>query len=84
MCVSVCVCLCMVSVTVKRPVLLPCVVDGHSRNPLYYLLLQGIQYYVYIYLFFRFYTFFCYLLKRSVLTLVGEIQRYRNGRCYYY
>ena len=26
----------VVSVTVKRPVLRPCVVDGHSRNPLYY------------------------------------------------
>ena len=26
----------MGSVIVKRPVLPPCVVDGHSRNPLYY------------------------------------------------
>ena len=24
------------------------------------------------------------LLKRSVLTLVGEIWRYKNDRCYYY
>ena len=35
-CACVCVCLCVVSVTVKRPVLPPCVVDGRSRNPLYY------------------------------------------------
>ena len=32
----VCVCVCVVSVIVKRPVLPPCVVDGRSRNPLYY------------------------------------------------
>ena len=32
----VCVCVCVVSVIVKRPVLPLCVVDGHSRNPLYY------------------------------------------------
>ena len=41
MCVCVCVCVwcvcvCVVSVIVKRPVLPPCVVDGRSRNPLYY------------------------------------------------
>ena len=30
------VCVCVVSVTVKYPVLPPCVVDGRSRNPLYY------------------------------------------------
>ena len=30
------VCVCVVSVIVKRPVLLPCVVDGRSRNRLYY------------------------------------------------
>ena len=30
------VCVCVVSVIVKRPVLPPCVVDGRSRNPLYY------------------------------------------------
>ena len=35
-CVCVCVCACVVSVIVKRPVLPLCVVDGHSRNPLYY------------------------------------------------
>ena len=29
-------CVCVVSVIVKRPVLPPCVVDGRSRNPLYY------------------------------------------------
>ena len=29
-------CVCAVSVIVKRPVLPPCVVDGRSRNPLYY------------------------------------------------
>ena len=34
----VCVCVCVVSDIVKRPVLPPCVVDGRSRNPLYYLL----------------------------------------------
>ena len=33
MCVCVSVCVCVVSVIVKRPVLPPCVVDGHSRNP---------------------------------------------------
>ena len=31
-----CVCVCVVSVIVKRPVLPLCVVDGRSRNPLYY------------------------------------------------
>ena len=35
-CVCVCVCVCVISVIVKRPVLPPCVVDGRSRNPLYY------------------------------------------------
>ena len=35
-CVRVCVCVCVVSVIVKRPVLPPSVVDGRSRNPLYY------------------------------------------------
>ena len=34
--VCVCVCVCVVSVIVKRPVLPPSVVDGRSRNPLYY------------------------------------------------
>ena len=24
------------------------------------------------------------LIKRGVLTLVGEVRRYRNNRCYYY
>ena len=36
-CVRVCVC--VVSVIVKRPMLPPSVVDGRSRNPLYYYLL---------------------------------------------
>ena len=38
-CAYVCVCVlcvCVVSVIVKRPVLPPSVVDGRSRNPLYY------------------------------------------------
>ena len=35
-CVCVCACVCVVSVIVKRPVLPPSVVDGRSRNPLYY------------------------------------------------
>jgi len=40
-CMRVCVrvhvvCVWVVSVTVKRPVLPPSVVDGSSRNPLYY------------------------------------------------
>ena len=35
-CVSVCVRACVVSVIVKCPVLPPCVLDGRSRNPLYY------------------------------------------------
>ena len=35
-CVSLCVCVCVVSVIVKHPVLPPNVVDGRSRNPLYY------------------------------------------------
>ena len=34
MCVYVCVC--VVSVIIKHPVLPPCAVDGHSRNPLFY------------------------------------------------
>ena len=32
--VCVCVCVCVFSVSVKRPVLPPCAVDGRSRNPL--------------------------------------------------
>ena len=35
-CVRAYVCVCVVSVIVKRPVLPPSVVDGRSRNPLYY------------------------------------------------
>ena len=35
-CVCMCVCVCVVSVIVKRPVLPPSVVDGRSKNPLYY------------------------------------------------
>ena len=35
-CVCVCVRVSVVSVIVKRPVLPLCVVDGRSRNPLYY------------------------------------------------
>ena len=35
----VCVCVCVVSVIVKLHVLPLCVVDGRSRNPLYYYLL---------------------------------------------
>ena len=35
-CVRACVCVCVVSVIVKRPVLPPSVVEGRSRNPLYY------------------------------------------------
>ena len=36
MCVHVCMRACVVSVIVKHPVLPLCVVDGYSRNPLYY------------------------------------------------
>ena len=36
MCVCVCVCVVVVSVIVKCPMLPPCAVDGHSRNPFYY------------------------------------------------
>ena len=35
-CVCVCACVCVVSVIVKHHVLPPCVVDGCSKNPLYY------------------------------------------------
>ena len=35
-CMRACVCVCVISVIVKRPVLPPSVVDGRSRNPLYY------------------------------------------------
>ena len=35
-CARTCVCVCVVSVIVKRPVLPPSVVDGCTRNPLYY------------------------------------------------
>ena len=35
-CVRACVRACVVSVIVKLPALPPCVVDGHSRNPLYH------------------------------------------------
>ena len=41
--VCVCVCVCVVSVIVKRPVLPPSVVDGRSRNPLYYYYYQTIS-----------------------------------------
>ena len=44
---DVCVCVCVVSVIVKRPVLPPCMVDGRSRNPLYY------YYYYYYYYYLR-------------------------------
>ena len=47
-CVCVCVCVCVVSVIVKRPVLPPSVVDGRSRNPLYY---YCYYYYYYIMLY---------------------------------
>ena len=40
-CVCVCVCVCVVSVIVKRPVLPPSVVDGRSRNPLYYIIINA-------------------------------------------
>ena len=39
-CVSVSVSVSVVSVIVKRPVLLPSVLDGHSRNPLFYYYVQ--------------------------------------------
>ena len=48
-CVCVCVCVCVVGVIVKRPVLPPSVVDGRSRNPLYY-------YYYYNYEFILYYA----------------------------
>ena len=35
-CARACMCMCVVSVIVKHPVLPPCVVEGCSRNPLYY------------------------------------------------
>ena len=37
-CVCVCVYVCVISVIVKCHVVPSCVVDGHSRNPLYLLL----------------------------------------------
>ena len=46
-CVCVSVCVCVVSVIVKRPVLPPRVVDGRSRNPLYYIT------YIYVVVFWR-------------------------------
>ena len=36
-------CVCVVSVIVKRPVLPPSVVDGRSRNPLYYYYIQKMR-----------------------------------------
>ena len=42
-CACMCVCMSVVSVIVKRPVLPPCVVDGRSRNPLYYYYYSVIQ-----------------------------------------
>ena len=45
------------------------------------------EYYDYIMIIFEvleMYTFFVDLVKRSVLTLVGEIWRYRNDHYYYY
>ena len=41
-CMKVCVCVCVcVSVIVKHPMLPPCVVDGCSRNPLFYYYTYG-------------------------------------------
>ena len=45
-CVCVCVHVCVVSVTVKRHVLPPSVVDGRSRNPFYYYLLESFPYFM--------------------------------------
>ena len=53
--VCVCACVCVVSVIVKRPVLPPSVVDGRSRNPLYY------YYYYYFLSLFSFLFFFFFL-----------------------
>ena len=47
-CVCECECVCVVSVIVKRPVLPPSVVDGRSRNPLYYYYYYSVYYSVYV------------------------------------
>ena len=46
----------MVSVIVKRPVLPLCVVDGRSRNPLYY----------------YYYLYFTYLQLKKLVPLVSD------------
>ena len=47
-CACVCACAHVVSVIVKRPVLPPSVVDGRSRNPLYYYYYYGAAIYIYM------------------------------------
>ena len=46
----------------------------------------GIQYYGYIIFYFDFFNTYITvdLVKRGMLTLVGEIRRYGNDRYYYY
>ena len=45
--------------------------------------MQGIQYYVNILFFCGFMSVFVDLGKRDVLTLIGEMQHYRNDHSYY-
>ena len=46
--------------------------------------MRGIQYYVNL-IFLRFYVYlFVDLVKRGVLTFIGQIRQYRNDYYYYY
>ena len=71
-CVCVCVCVCLVCVCVC---VCMCVC------------VRGILYYVYIFFFLGLCVYFVRLsdfVKRGVLTLVDELPRYSNHRCYYH
>ena len=70
MCVCVCVCMC-VCVCVCARVLR----QGHC--------VQAIQYNYILFLRFYTYTFFYYLVKCSVLTLISAIRQYRNDRYFH-
>jgi len=62
-----------------------CVCAWRSVVCMYVSCEQWIQYYIHILFFWRFYAYiFVHLVKLGVLTVVGEIRRHKNHRCYYY
>ena len=73
-CVRACVCVCVCGVTVKRPALPPCAVDGRSRNPLYF-------YYWFFHPFVRPFVLppFHPFLKPFLFPLVPQPMRFSSG-----